>query len=151
MPRHDGTDNLIPNSQRTPEELREMTRKGGIASGEARRRKRDTKQTAKLVLELIPTLPPQTQLSLTKMGLDPETKPDVRLLAMLQLAQKAMNGDFKAIEMLLEYGGYLDARTQLDRERLKLEKERMQLQAQHQGPTDTRPIIDDARPSEDEP
>lgn len=32
--------NLIPNSQRTPEELREITRKGGIASGKARRKKK---------------------------------------------------------------------------------------------------------------
>lgn len=31
--------NLIPNSERSPEELREMGRKGGIASGEARRNK----------------------------------------------------------------------------------------------------------------
>ena len=151
MPRHDGTNNLIPNSQRTPEELREMTRKGGIKSGEARRRKRDTKATAKMVLELIPNLPPQTQASLAKMGLDPETKPDVRLLAMLQLAQKAMNGDFNAIKMLLDYGGYIDARTQLDKDRLKLEKERAQLQAQQRGPADVRPIIDDVRPDDDEP
>ena len=33
-------DNLIPNSERTPEELQEMTRKGGIASGKARREKK---------------------------------------------------------------------------------------------------------------
>ena len=33
-------DNLIPNSERSPDELREQTRKGGIASGEARREKR---------------------------------------------------------------------------------------------------------------
>jgi hypothetical protein len=32
--------NLIPNSERTPEELREQTRKGGIASGKARRKKK---------------------------------------------------------------------------------------------------------------
>jgi hypothetical protein len=32
--------NLIPNSERTPEELREMTRKGGIRSGEVRREKK---------------------------------------------------------------------------------------------------------------
>lgn len=31
---------LIPNSQRTPDELREQTRKGGIASGKARREKK---------------------------------------------------------------------------------------------------------------
>ena len=29
--------NLIPNPERTPSELKEMARKGGIASGEARR------------------------------------------------------------------------------------------------------------------
>jgi hypothetical protein len=31
---------LIPNSQRTPEELREITRKGGIRSGQVRREKK---------------------------------------------------------------------------------------------------------------
>ena len=39
--------NLIPNSQRTPEELREMTRNGGIASGKARRKKSDLKNERK--------------------------------------------------------------------------------------------------------
>ncbi len=43
MPRGNA-DNLIPNSKRSPEELREMTRKGGIASGEARRRKSDLRK-----------------------------------------------------------------------------------------------------------
>lgn len=40
--------NLIPNSERSPEELREMGRKGGIKSGEVRRRKRDMLKMAKL-------------------------------------------------------------------------------------------------------
>ncbi len=38
--------NLIPNSERTPSELREIARKGGIASGEARREKKLAKQIA---------------------------------------------------------------------------------------------------------
>ena len=50
MPRGN-IDNLIPNSKRSPEELREMTRKGGIASGEARRAKRDMRERMKLMLE----------------------------------------------------------------------------------------------------
>jgi len=45
-------DNLIPNSKRTPEELREMARKGGIASGEARRRKKTLKEQFELLLSL---------------------------------------------------------------------------------------------------
>ena len=36
--------NLIPNSKRTPEELRAMTRKGGINSGKARRKKANLKK-----------------------------------------------------------------------------------------------------------
>ncbi len=44
-------ENLIPNSERSPEELREMGRKGGIASGKARREKRDLQKMAKLWLK----------------------------------------------------------------------------------------------------
>lgn len=43
--------NLIPNSERTPEQLREMTRKGGIASGKARREKASFKKAIKWLLE----------------------------------------------------------------------------------------------------
>ena len=66
--------NLIPNSQRTPEELREMGRKGGIASGEARKRKKTLKE------ELIALL--ETN--------DNNNKISVALL------QKALNGDIQA-------------------------------------------------------
>lgn len=44
--------NLIPNSERSPEELREMGRKGGIKSGESRRRKRDMLKMAKVWAEI---------------------------------------------------------------------------------------------------
>ncbi len=43
--------NLIPNTERSPEELREMGRKGGIASGRARRRKRDLRKLASMLLD----------------------------------------------------------------------------------------------------
>lgn len=39
--------NLIPNPQRSPEELKEQSRKGGIASGEARRKRRTMREWAK--------------------------------------------------------------------------------------------------------
>lgn len=45
-------DNLTPNSQRTPEELREQTRKGGIASGEARRKRRTMREWAKALADM---------------------------------------------------------------------------------------------------
>ncbi len=42
--------NLIPNAERSPEELREMGRKGGIKSGESRRRKRDLIKMLQVVI-----------------------------------------------------------------------------------------------------
>ena len=44
MPR-DGTANLIPLSQRTKEERKEISTKAGIASGEARRKKKLLRET----------------------------------------------------------------------------------------------------------
>lgn len=45
-------DNLIPMSERSKEEARELGRKGGIASGETRRRKKTFKQQFDLLLSL---------------------------------------------------------------------------------------------------
>ncbi len=42
--------NLIPNSQRSHQELQEMGRKGGIASGKARRRNRELRKIAGWIL-----------------------------------------------------------------------------------------------------
>ena len=44
--------NLIPNSARTPTERRDNARKAGIASGKARREKRDRKQRAAELFDL---------------------------------------------------------------------------------------------------
>ena len=43
--------NLIPNTERSPSELREMGRKGGIKSGESRRRKKRQREIMKLLAE----------------------------------------------------------------------------------------------------
>ena len=45
-------DNLIPTSERSKDEVREIGRKGGIASGEARRRKKTLKEALIMALEL---------------------------------------------------------------------------------------------------
>ena len=44
-------ENLIPNNERSPNEVRENGRKGGIASGEARRAKRDLRKALEMLLE----------------------------------------------------------------------------------------------------
>lgn len=43
--------NLIPNTERSPSELREMGRKGGIASGKARRRKRELQKLVNMLID----------------------------------------------------------------------------------------------------
>ena len=45
--------NLIPNSERSQEELRKIGRKGGIKSDEARRKKRDQEKMAKMLLQML--------------------------------------------------------------------------------------------------
>lgn len=45
-------DNLIPNSERSPSELREMGKKGGIRSGEVRRRNKRLREGAELLAEI---------------------------------------------------------------------------------------------------
>ncbi len=45
------SNNLVPNSERSPEKLREMGRKGGIASGKARRKKAELKKLANMLIE----------------------------------------------------------------------------------------------------
>ena len=42
--------NLKKNSERTPSELREMTRKGGIKSGEARRNKKTMREALEMLM-----------------------------------------------------------------------------------------------------
>lgn len=44
--------NLIPNSERTPEQLREQTRRGGIASGKSRRANKSLSERIKLALTI---------------------------------------------------------------------------------------------------
>lgn len=87
-------ENLKPNSERTPKERKELAKKAGIKSGEARRKKRDMKAELLLVLdEPIKDkkghkLPPRRALSMT-------------------LLKKALSGDLKAIKLLLEIIGEL--------------------------------------------
>ena len=45
-------ENLIPNSERSPKELREQCRRGGIASGKARKEKADRKKRMAELLDL---------------------------------------------------------------------------------------------------
>lgn len=49
-------ENLIPNSERSPSELREMGRKGGIRSGEVRRQNKRIRESAELLAKIFTEL-----------------------------------------------------------------------------------------------
>lgn len=93
--------NLIPNSQRTPEELREMTRKGGRKSGESRRRKKAMREWLELALST------KVRDRDGKLVMSPDTgKPMTREEAgMLKLAAQFANGDLNSIKLTAELLG----------------------------------------------
>lgn len=84
--------NLIPNSERTPNELRQQTQKGGIASGEARRRKRDIRLALEALLEKDIT------------DRNGNTMSTAEAIAIKQI-EKALKGDTKAFEVVRDSAG----------------------------------------------
>lgn len=82
---HNGTENLIPITERSKEEARAISAKGGVNSGKARRKKKQLKQLLELAL------------SQPMKG-----KPDVDNYTGITTAliQKALVGDTKAFEVI---------------------------------------------------
>ena len=95
--------NLIPNSERTPEELHEMAQKGGIASGAARRRKRSLREAADLYLSL-PVADQRRANKLLRRYVDAEDV-DNQMAMIAGLHDAAMNGDARAATVLVKILG----------------------------------------------
>ena len=96
-------DNLIPFDQRSEDEQREIRRKGGIASGVARRRKRALKEAADLYLSL-PVSDKRVWNRLSRRGIDPEDI-DNQMLVIAGLTDAAACGDAKAAAVLFKVLG----------------------------------------------
>ena len=92
--------NLIPFDQRTEEEAREAGRKGGMASGVSRRRKRDLREAAELYLSL-PVADKRQLARLSKAGVETEDA-DNQMAIVAGLAMKAMRGDARAAKLLFD-------------------------------------------------
>ena len=96
--------NLIPNSERTPTERRENARKAGIASGKARREKRDRKQMASDLLDL--TMQGAGVDKIKKFFNMKNTELNAYQVTVLSCLMKAMQkGDANALEKLLKISG----------------------------------------------
>ena len=87
--------NLIPNSERTPSELREITKKGGIKSGEVRRQKKTLSELAKMIAEN--PAPTVAKKKLTKMGIsDEDANNNACIVAAVY--DKAIKGNMQAVD-----------------------------------------------------
>lgn len=103
MPR-DGTKNLKTMAERSPEEVKEMQRKGGINSGIARRKKKSMRESMAALLEAQVT--PNVVNNLKKRGYKgeaPETYNDALNVSML--IQAMMKGDVRAYVAVMELMG----------------------------------------------
>lgn len=103
MPREDGYKNLVPNEERTPDELRSITQKGGIASGVARRRKRSMREAADYYLAL-PETDRRRVNALLRDEVDPEDV-DNQMSVVMGMAKAAKRGDARAANVLLKMLG----------------------------------------------
>ena len=95
--------NIISNSDRTPEERREIAAAGGRASGVSRRRKKSLREAAELYLSL-PVSDKRAWNRLARGGVEPEDV-DNQMAIIAGLAMKAMKGDSKAAKVLFDLIG----------------------------------------------
>lgn len=120
-------ENLIPVTERTKEEAREISRKGGIASGKARRKKANLKRTLEALLKMdIPDAKLKRQLE--ELGLDPSMEQGLALSVLLTTIKKGNMKDLSILmEMLQQTATPADKREQKARtERLQQEVKNME-------------------------
>lgn len=98
-----GEENLIPFSERTKEEARELGRRGGKASGAARRRKRSLKEAADLYLSL-PVEDKRRWNKLARRYLDAE-EIDNQMAMIVALWDGAVSGDARSAKVLIDLIG----------------------------------------------
>lgn len=100
--------NLIRNSERSPSEARENGKKGGIASGKARRRKKLLRETVEMLIKL-PLYEGQldklTSIENIKSGKTAQgeqpTNMTVEEAMILKQINRAMKGDLNALKFIL--------------------------------------------------
>lgn len=96
-------DNLIPQNKRTKEEQREIARKGGIASGKARRKKKLIKEQLELLLSL-PLKDENAKRKLKQIGINADNL-DNQMAMIIAIWNKALKGDVQAFNSIRDTVG----------------------------------------------
>ena len=120
-------ENLVNPKERTSDELREMTRKGGIKSGEARRRKKTMREALEMLMYHT-ELNEQTKQMLKAEGIKDVEDFNHQMVITRSLIAKAESGDVQAYNAIcsmigekpaekVEVGGDLFSRVRVVREK----------------------------------
>lgn len=100
------SENLIPQSERTKDEQREIARQGGIASGKARRERKAMKDTLATLLSMSLKEEAVTDIdTIQSVAALKGRNITVQEAIMLAQIQKAMKGDTKAAEFVRDSSG----------------------------------------------
>ena len=118
-------ENLIPNSQRSPSEVRANSSKGGIKSGQVRRQKKTVAEYLRKWADS--EVSEKNKKALEALGLSEEATN--RTLLVVPLIQKASKGDTKALQMALELLGE-DKKKELEIKKLRREIELLKAETQ---------------------
>lgn len=100
----DGHENLIPTSERSKDEARELGQMGGIASGAVRRKKAAMRDYVQFILGMKRKVSEKTLEQLKEMGVT-EDEVTGQTLALMKIMDKAIAGDIKAMEFLRDTAG----------------------------------------------
>ncbi len=110
--------NLIPFSERSENEVREIGRKGGIESGKVRRRKKSLRENMEMILSL-PIADTNQLKEVRNMGLDEDDVDNSTLVAIALFKKSVEFGDVAAIKELRsligESSSESESRGQLER------------------------------------
>lgn len=117
-----GRENLKNLKDRTKDEQQEIARKGGRASGQARRRKKALREGLAEIMSQ--TAPDKARRSFEKAGFDVETNEQAMIAAM---AIGAMNGNVRMLELVSDLLGERE-RDVVKREMLELDRERFEVE-----------------------
>lgn len=118
-------ENLIPNSQRSPSEVRANSSKGGIKSGQVRKQKKTVAEYLRKWAD--GEVSEKNKKALEALGLSEEATN--RTLLVVPLIQKASKGDTKALQMALELLGE-DKKKELEIKKLRREIELLKAETQ---------------------
>ena len=98
-----GESNLRPFSEISKEKRSEIAKKGGVASGEARRRKKTMQEKARAILDMTERLGKAESFKSIEDADGKNLTAEER--SIIEIAKKAMAGDIKALEFLRDTAG----------------------------------------------